>query len=152
MAEKESKGQSITFGGSCACGRISYTSTDMPKDSVYCHCVSCRKLSGAAFQCFPDVDSKKITFFDNKEQLRYEGLPKDNIGGIWFLRLSKIGERAQCASCHTPLAMRYGHQPETTGITLGTVDEETIRDDEVREGLRPAKAIFTSQSCWWYVS
>ena len=139
----------ITFGGSCACGRITYSSTDMPKSSCCCNCISCRKLSGGPYQAYPGVDADKITFFDNKEALRYDGLPIDNMGGITYLRLSKAGERAYCISCYTPLAMRYRHDPKSIAITLGTVDEETISDPQVKEGLTPVSHIFTSQRTWW---
>lgn len=139
----------ILFGGSCACGRITYTSTSFPQSPQMCHCVTCRKLSGASYQAFPDVTSKDVTFYDQKESLRYEGLPKDSIGGITFLRFSKVGERAFCKDCYSPLAMRYRHDPEVIGITLGTVDEGTIRDEEVRKALKPVSHIFVSQAPWW---
>ena len=150
MSEKQSQDAVVTFGGSCSCGRMTYACTDFPKDTLLCHCVSCRKLSGAAYQVFLDVDSKKVMFYDNQEQLKYEGLPKDSIGGIIFLRLSKVGERAHCASCHTPLAMRYGHEPELTHLTLGTVDGHTIKDPKAKEALKPSGQIFTSQRTWWH--
>ncbi|KAK3057335.1 hypothetical protein LTR09_001518 [Extremus antarcticus] len=149
-SEKLKEDNPIYFGGSCACGRITYESRCMPTSSSACHCVTCRKLSGAAFQCFPDVSSKEVTFYDNKEHLRHEGLPKDDIGGLEFLRLSSAGERAFCVDCHTPLAMRYKHQPDVTGITLGSVDEQTILDERVKEALRPKARIFMEQNAWWF--
>ena len=110
------------------------------------------RLGGGPFQAFLDVVSKEVTFYDNKEHLRYEGLPKDSIGGITFLRLSKVGERAFCVDCYSPLAMRYYHEYETIGLTLATVDEETIKDEKVKEALKPVAHIFTSQNPWWYDS
>jgi hypothetical protein len=104
--EEKPNNEPVYFGGSCACGRITYESRSFPESSNTCHCVTCRKLSGAAYQAFPDVKSKQVTFYDNKETLRYEGLPVDSIGGIAFVRFSKVGERAFCVDCHTPLAMR----------------------------------------------
>lgn len=101
-------------------------------------------------KCFPDITSSKLILYDNKETLRYEGLPKDDIGGIQFLRLSSFAERAFCVDCHTPLGMRYRHDPETTGIPLGCVDEGTIASEEVRKGLAPARHIFWSQKVWWF--
>ena len=113
------------------------------------HCVTCRKLSGGPYQAFADVESKSVTFYDNKEHLRYEGLPKDDIGGITFLRLSAVAERAFCAACHTPLAMRYRHHPELIGVTLGTVDNESVSEQKVKDALRPTGHIFVSQKAWW---
>ena len=115
-----------------------------------CHCVTCRKLSGGPYQSFADVSSNGVTFYDKKDKLRYEGLPKDSIGGFTFINFSKVGERAFCIECYSPLAMRYRHQPDLLGLTLGTVDEETIKDERVKEALAPAAHIFICQKVWWY--
>ncbi|KAK3681878.1 hypothetical protein LTR37_020808 [Vermiconidia calcicola] len=148
-SDNQTKDASVAFGGSCACGRIIYTSTSLPTSSHACHCEICRELGGGPFVCYLDVVSKDVTFSDSKEHLHYEGLPKDDFGGISFLRFSKMADRAVCANCHSPLAMRYHHE-EGIGLTLGTVDESTIRDDEVRKALKPMSHIFTSQKTWWF--
>ena len=141
---------SVLFKGSCACGRISYECTSTPSAVQSCHCVTCRKLSGGPYQSFADVENQGVTFYDNKEHLRYEGLPKDDIGGITFLRFSQLGERAFCAQCHSPLAMRYKHSPDLVGPTLGTVDEDSInKNGHIKDALRPQGHIFTSQKAWW---
>lgn len=150
QSEKPKQVAEICFKGSCACGRMTYDSAERPSTVQACHCVTCRKLSGGPFQAFADVKSKSVTFYDNMEHLRYEGLPKDDIGGITFLRLSKVGERAFCVTCHASLAMRYKHQPEDIGLTLGTVDEGSVPDAEVKEGMKVQKHIFVSQKAWWY--
>ncbi len=147
--EKMPKNDPIHFGGSCACQRITYESRCFPTSVSACHCITCRKLSGAAYQCYADVESKKVTFYDKQEHLRYEGLPTDDRGGIVFVRFSKVGERAYCKKCYTPLAMRYKHQEHIIAMTLGSVDEERILDGKVREALRPSTHIFMSQNAWW---
>lgn len=114
-----------------------------------CHCITCRKLSGASYQCFLDLVSKELTFYDKKEKLRYEGLPKDSIGGITFLRFSKVGERAFCVDCYSPLAIRYKTDEEAIGLTLATVDEATIVNEKVKAALQPIGHIFVSQAQWW---
>lgn len=138
--------------GSCACGRLTYACSSLPaaNDTTACHCVNCRKLSGGPYQAYADVASKSVTFFDNEEHLRYEGLPKDNMGGIVFVRLSAAGERAYCGSCYSPLAMRYKNEPGVTGLTLGSVDEGSIVDSRVRSALSLKAHIFTSQKAWWF--
>jgi hypothetical protein len=167
--EKTVATSSVLFGGSCACGRITYESTvcnrdapllnyrliymllqAMPTSAQMCHCVTCRKIGGGVFQAFPDVPSKEVTFYDRKDHLRYEGLPRDSIGGITFLRLMAGAERAFCIDCHSELAMRYMHDPETVGVTIGTIDEHTIRDEDVKAALKPKSHIFASQNPWWF--
>lgn len=173
-SEKELPKTTPLFKGSCACGRITYEGAKLPEAAQICtfplstlvacvritmltgtpstgkgHCVSCRKLSGGPYQAFIDVESKGITFYDNIEHLRYEGLPEANFGGITYLRLSNIAERAFCVSCHTSLAMRYQQHKDITGLTLGTVDDESVTDEKVKEALKPTAHIFVSQKAWW---
>ncbi|KAI5367927.1 Putative Mss4-like superfamily protein [Septoria linicola] len=105
-------------------------------------------LSGGPYQAFAGVKSQDVTFFDNQEKLRYEGLPRDTIGGIVFLRFSKVGERAFCSSCYTPLAMRYKHEAEIVALALGAIDEESLTA-EVKDAFRLAAHIFAGQKAWW---
>ncbi len=148
---RKSADTTILFGGSCACGRITYTSMSLPANSWICHCVTCRKLSGAQYQNFLEVKAKGIIFYDQKENLRYEGLPQNDIGGIVFLKFSKIAHRAFCVDCKSSLAMRYLQEYEEAIIypTLGTVDEATVKDDKVRQALKPSVHIFASQAPSW---
>jgi hypothetical protein len=150
--EKADACPEIHFKGSCACGRLTYACERIPtaNATTACHCVTCRKLSGGPYQAYTDVTSKSITFFDNEERLQHQGLPEDSIGCIVFLRLSPAGERAYCAFCHSPLAMRYKHDPEVIGLTLGSVDESSIVSENVKNALRVKAHIFASQKAWWF--
>ena len=151
MTETENSSNTIFyFKGTCACKRMSYECTELPSCVSTCHCITCRTLSGGPYQTYADVHSKSITFYDTAEHLRYEGLPKDSIGGIQFLRLTKLGERAYCVACHTPLAMRYKHEDHVTGLALGTVDEGSfLGNEKTKEALTPQMHIFVSQKVWW---
>ncbi|KAF2216380.1 hypothetical protein CERZMDRAFT_81501 [Cercospora zeae-maydis SCOH1-5] len=113
-----------------------------------CVAYSCRKVSGGPFQAWADVDASSVTFFDHKEALQYGGLPKNNMGGIIFIRLSDLGERAYCATCNTPLAMRYKNWMENTSLALGAVDEESLTKT-AKEALQLSAHIFTSHKAWW---
>lgn len=151
-AEKPTDPSTIAFKGSCACQRITYDSTRLPQKCTACHCTTCRKLSSALFQAFAEVPNspKSVTFYDNREHLRYDGLPKDDFGGITFLRLFKVADRAFCASCHTPLAMRYAHDGGAFDLTVGSVDETSLKDAEAREAFSLKQHIFVSQKAWWH--
>lgn len=105
-------------------------------------------MSGGPYQAYVDVQASSLKFFDHKEALQYEGLPKDNMGGIIFIRFSKVGERAYCATCNTPLAMRYKIEMDVTALALGAVDEDSLTP-AAREALRLTTHIFTSQKAWW---
>lgn len=152
MAEqKSSSAPEVQFRGSCACGRLTYTCTSPPTEgsTTACHCVTCRKISGGPFQAFAHVKSESLTYVDSQRQQRYEGLPKDDTGGIVFHRLSPVGERAFCGSCSTSLAMRYKHQPQNIGVTLGTIDEDSVASPAVKDLLQLDQHIFMSQKVSW---
>lgn len=135
----------VLYKGSCACQRMKYEGTALPKGAQNCHCVTCQKLSGGPYQSFADFEASSIAFSDTKKSVRYDVLPQDTTDGITFLRFQKGAERAFCADCWSPLAMRYMHDYDTVGLTLGTIDEATILDQEVREALKPRSQIFVSQ-------
>ncbi|KAH9819860.1 putative lyase [Teratosphaeria destructans] len=149
QAETTTTFKSIAFAGSCACKRITYESTTAPTHICICHCVSCRKISGGPYQIFAHVESSALTLYDNQLFFRYEGLPRADIGGIVFVELSSTGERAFCQTCRSSLAMRYKHEPNKNGLTMGTVDESSFRDEHVREAFRPGMHIFVSQKAWY---
>lgn len=137
------------FTGSCACGRITYKCSNAPMACSACHCVTCRKLSGAAYQTFATVKANEITYHDGKDDVTLSSLPTDSFHGIEIFRYVKSSDRAFCVDCHTPLAMRYMHAPHAHSITLGSVDEESAKDDHVRDKLRPERHIFVTQKVPW---
>ena len=49
--------------GGCACGQLTFKTTGEPKRVGLCHCMTCRKISGAAFNAFViyPVDQVTIT-------------------------------------------------------------------------------------------
>lgn len=152
MAELGKYEQVITpfYKGSCACGRISYGSFSQPEDSCCCHCVTCRKLSGAPYIPFVSATSKEVMFLDTRSASRYEGLPRDSIGGIEIVRFSKFADRAFCLSCHSQLAMRYHNSRGRIGLCLGTVDEGSVLNQGVNDAMKPKEHIFVSQKVSWY--
>ncbi|KAI7105629.1 phosphoglycerate mutase-like protein [Hortaea werneckii] len=90
--------ETVAFKASCACTRITLQSTQLPQSCSACHCITCQKLSGGPFQAYAETASDALTLYDHQEKLRYQGLPKDDIGGIAYLRLSALGERAYCVT------------------------------------------------------
>lgn len=95
---------------------------------------------------FTHIPSSSLTLYDNQEALRYEGLPKEDIGAVKFLRLSSFAERAGCADCGTPVAMRMRARAWEVGVNVGSVDWVA---DEGREGIKVEKAIFVASKPEW---
>ncbi|KAK3069130.1 hypothetical protein LTR53_012776 [Teratosphaeriaceae sp. CCFEE 6253] len=142
----------VYFTGSCACSRITYACTQLPTATQACHCVTCRKVSGGPYQAFADVQAASVTYHDHTSDLQFVGLPESDTGGLTILRLSGVAERAFCASCHSALAFRYPHKSRLSGgmgVTMGSIDEESLVSSEVREALRLRAHIFVSQKACW---
>ena len=47
--------------GGCACGRVTFEATGEPKRVGLCHCMTCRKISGAAFNAFVIYPVEQVT-------------------------------------------------------------------------------------------
>ena len=47
--------------GGCACGQLTFKTTGEPKRVGLCHCMTCRKISGAAFNAFVIFPVDQVT-------------------------------------------------------------------------------------------
>jgi hypothetical protein len=50
-----------TFQGGCACGRVRFSVTGKPKRAGLCHCMTCRKAHGSAFNPFVVFASRDVS-------------------------------------------------------------------------------------------
>lgn len=141
----------VLFRGSCACARMTYHIISLPTTMTACHCITCRKLSGGAYQAFFRIPPADVLVFDNHQ---VPGPPRsstmDAVSGLATLRLSTVAERISCRDCRSPLAMRCDReQGQYVWMTLGSVDEGSMVNDEVRVALRVKEHIFVSQKVGW---
>lgn len=147
--------QPIVFSGSCACARLSYTSTSPPGQTTTCYCATCRKLSGHSSMTFTHVPASSLTLHDHKANSKWEGLfPADTREetlreGVKILKLSTFAARAACVDCGTPLGMRMKARMEEVGVCVGSVDDDGGLGEEVRQSLKADKAIFVKGVPGW---
>src|SRR5262245_14255165 len=113
--------------GSCLCGRIRFE-VDEVAVLTHCHCANCRKLSGAAFRTYAQVEPRKFRFLTGEDLVaRYESSP----GGF----------RTFCRLCSSPVPSRPRHL-ETVSIAAGTLDDDPL--------VRPVLHTFVSSKApWW---
>src|SRR5215217_8602722 len=78
--------------GGCFCGRVRYRVTGEPVGSAVCHCVSCRRTSGAQSVAWLTFPHRKFSFV--------QGEPAD-------YRSSDEVSRTFCQSCGTSLTYRH---------------------------------------------
>ena len=116
--------------GSCLCGGIRYEISAEVGPSIHCHCVQCRKASGASFTTNASVAADAFRFVEGESLVgEFESSP----GQL----------RCFCTRCGSPLIKRIADKPETIRLRLGTLDS----DPETT----PAAHIFLRSKAPWTV-
>jgi hypothetical protein len=87
---------------------VRYELASRPFDAGYCHCVICRRSSGAPVMAFATVPLADFVVTS---------------GALRVRQSSGFGERGFCADCGTQITMRVSHQPDTIDFTIGSLDE-----------------------------
>ncbi|KAF2434749.1 hypothetical protein EJ08DRAFT_730456 [Tothia fuscella] len=118
--------------GSCACSSITWTSNTLPTSATFCHCITCRKISGGPFIAFMDFPLPSITFSTP---------PKE-------ISISPNATRGFCDQCGSTLTMVYKAEPENVGVAMGSLDEEGSERVDWR-GLR-LKHIYVRDPPGWF--
>ena len=97
--------------GSCVCGGVRYEATGPLTLVARCHCVQCRKSSGAEFATNGSVAKEHFRITQGQDLLaEYESSP----GNF----------RTFCKRCGSPLFKRDTNRPHMVRLRLGCLDEE----------------------------
>jgi hypothetical protein len=119
----------VTIRGSCLCGAVRFE-VDKVRWLTHCHCVNCRKLTGAAFASYAHVDADKFRFVAGEHMIvQYESSP------------GSFRKRCKVCGCLAPGKASY---LTTISIPAGLLDD----DPEVRPRLH----VFTSSRAPWWTS
>lgn len=114
--------------GSCMCGGVKYEAEGPVVAVARCHCVQCRKASGAEFATNGNVATAQFRIVAGEELLgRYESSP------------GKV--RVFCGRCGSPLFKRDDARPEVLRLRLGCVDTELEE--------RPLVHVFVGEKPAW---
>lgn len=118
--------------GSCLCGGVRYQVDGEPKWMTRCHCVQCRKASGAEFATNASFPLASFRVREGDSLLSsYEWRPGE--------------ARYFCSRCGSQLFKRSASKPEYVRLRLGTLDTEL--DSQPREhlfvGEKPAWSVIT---------
>jgi hypothetical protein len=116
--------------GSCACGAIRFE-IDAVRSLTHCHCVNCRKLTGASFATYAHVGMSKFRWLGGHKRIRrYESAP----GSF----------RGFCPTCGSLVP---GQAPylETMSVPAGLLDDDP--------GVKPRLHVFAaSKAPWWEIT
>ncbi len=95
--------------GGCLCGAIRYEAAGNPISTIYCHCTSCRKHTGAPVVTLVGYKRDQVSFTKGQRKL-YESSP-----GV---------ERAFCDQCGTPLTWEGdgGEPGPLVEVLISTLD------------------------------
>ena len=104
--------------GGCLCGAIRYRIRGSPRRTTHCHCLHCRRASGAAFVTWAEFPSSDFELLSGAPS-RYESRPKVT--------------REFCPSCGAQLIYRHADEPGTIDVTACSLDdpEVAIPEDHV---------------------
>ncbi|KAF4760778.1 hypothetical protein HAV15_006922 [Penicillium sp. str.  len=122
--------------GGCFCGKVRIEYVGQPLASALCHCIDCRKLTGAPYS---------YNFIIKTADLKVSGSPKE------VPKTSDSGNAIKnyfCPDCGTPLFGRKtnpnGDSEETTVVRAGIFDDKGILNERT-----PVVEIYTKQRLNW---
>jgi hypothetical protein len=114
--------------GSCLCGGVRYEAEGPLLFMGRCHCVQCRKASGAEFATNGSVKVDTFCVVSGAELLaEYESSPGQ--------------ARVFCSRCGSPLFKRAADKPDQVRLRLGGLDSEPEQ--------RPMFHVFVSEKPGW---
>jgi len=97
--------------GSCLCGGVRYEAEGPVVHMARCHCVQCRKASGAEFATNASVDVRAFRISTGSELIgSFESSPGNH--------------RCFCTRCGSPLFKRSSASPQQVRLRLGCLDTE----------------------------
>ena len=116
------------LSGSCLCGGVRYEAEGPLVGMARCHCVQCRKASGAEFATNGSVKKGSFRVTAGEQLL-----------GRWQ---SSPGQfRVFCGRCGSPLFKESANRPHEVRLRLGCLDTE--------QSEKPLLHVFVSEKPSW---
>lgn len=113
LAKKPASKEPITARGSCACGKLSWSTTaTSANSSANCYCSTCRKISGSPYITFLDVPLCRFTYS-----------PPLGWPYLKLFEASPYAQRGFCGECGSTLSMWYRADPDNIHLAVGSLDE-----------------------------
>ena len=114
--------------GSCLCGGVKFELTETPATLRYCHCESCKKLSGGAATANLRVPSMAIRILEGEDLLR-------------TFRPAEGSAKTFCVACGSNLFGGGWPDSETASVRATAIDDTF--------DARPSAHIFVSSVAAW---
>jgi hypothetical protein len=114
--------------GSCLCGGVKFELTEAPETLRYCHCESCKKLSGGAATLNGRVPSSSIRILEGEELLQ-------------TFQPAEGSSKTFCVACGSNLFGGGWPSSETASVRATAVDDAF--------DARPSAHIFVRSVAPW---
>ena len=116
----------MAIEGGCLCGGVRFEIDDA-RSLTFCHCVNCRKLSGATFASYVHVDTNSFRLLTGEDLIeQFESAP----GSF----------RNFCRRCSSPAPGKASYLP-TVSIPAGLFDSDP--------GVQPKLHVFVRSKLPW---
>jgi len=109
------------------CGAVRYRISSAPRDAMHCHCVNCRKASGAAMLTWITVSEDHFEWLCG-EPRRYRYDSEHYPQGV---------ERWFCADCGSQLGW-HCQDDGTIDLTAGSLDDPDLVEPRFHHFMRSA--------------
>jgi hypothetical protein len=103
-------GRVTALRGSCLCGAVAFEVDDPPDTLSFCHCTSCKKLSGGAGTVNLGVAPSKIRILEGEDLLQSFSLPDGSA-------------KTFCTNCGANLFGGGWPDTERASVRVTTLDE-----------------------------
>lgn len=107
---KPQRMSSTVISGQCACGEVSWSSTEAPEHLDFCYCTTCQQTSGAPFAPWIGITKSAISWKGEMPSWR----PTIGDGD------TSVSTRTFCSDCGSCMAIQYDFYPNKTHIAAGT--------------------------------
>jgi hypothetical protein len=104
----------MAFAGGCLCGRVRYTVEGEPNFAAVCHCRSCQRYTGSAFEPVMVFPSQAV-------QVQGDLKTYDDVGDS-----GKFVHRRFCPNCGSGVIADVDVMPGVTIVLAGSLDEPAV--------------------------
>ena len=96
--------------GSCLCNSVQYTISEEIKSVVNCHCNTCKKITGGAFETIAVIEEKSLEIIAGEDILA-------------TYQISENAEKHFCGTCGTPIFNLLKNYPGRCMVQVGSLDQ-----------------------------
>ena len=116
----------MTREGGCFCGALRYVVAGEPSQVTHCHCLHCRRLSGAAFVTWATFDPRNFRYIKGKPATC------ESRAGV---------TRSFCRECGSPIAYKADELRDEIDLTVCTFDDP--------ESVKPVDHVWADRLISW---